>query len=101
MNDRKQWIQAILCHNDCIEDELGLLRQLVMQLAENNDEMDQDLILVDAELAIHEAVAQPAPVVPEPRDQDQLQGHQPMRHEIHQDSSQVESAELGNLRAAS
>jgi hypothetical protein len=68
MDGRNQQIQAILHHIECIEGELGLLRQLVMQLAENNNaEMDQDLIIVDAELVVHKAVIQPAPVVPEPR----------------------------------
>jgi hypothetical protein len=67
MDGRNQQIQAILHHIECIEGELGLLRQLVMQLAENNAETDQDLIIVDAELVVHKAVVQPAPAVPEPR----------------------------------
>ena len=59
MVERAQQIRQILDHINRIETELTLLRQLVGQLANNNEEGDQDLILVDAELVIpQETVAQ-------------------------------------------
>ena len=59
MVERAQQIRQILDHINWIETELTLLRQLVGQLANNNEERDQDLILVDAELVIpQETVAQ-------------------------------------------
>jgi hypothetical protein len=84
MDDKNQQIQAILHHIKRIEGELGLLRQLITQLAENNDETDQDLIIVDTELVIHKAVVQPAPVVPKPRPRPTPRP--PTRREIHQDA---------------
>ena len=59
MVERAQQIRLILDHINRIETELTLLRQLVGQLANNNEEGDQDLILVDAELVVpQETVAQ-------------------------------------------
>ena len=59
MVERAQQIRQILDHISRIETELTLLRQLVDQLANSNEERDQDLILVDAELVVpQETVAQ-------------------------------------------
>ena len=40
MDDRNQQIQVILHHIEQIESELGAVRQLVTQLAENSTEID-------------------------------------------------------------
>jgi hypothetical protein len=68
IDNRNQQIQLILHHISRIETELAILRQLIGHLASNNEEGDQDLILVDAELVIPEETVAPSEQVPqEPR----------------------------------
>jgi hypothetical protein len=52
MDNRNQQVREILLHIDRIETELALLRQAVTRLAGEYEDIDQDLILVDAELVI-------------------------------------------------
>ena len=59
MDNRNQQIQQIIQHIDRIETELALLRQLVNNLISDNDEVDQDLILIDAELVVPEIAVVP------------------------------------------
>jgi DNA-binding transcriptional LysR family regulator len=58
MEDRNQQVQRILQHIERIESELQALRQLVTNLADE----DQDLIIVAAEPVVHTHVSPPAPV---------------------------------------
>jgi hypothetical protein len=65
MDDRNHQIQVILHHIEQIESKLGAVRQLVMQLTENNAEIHRDLVMVDAELVVHATTIQPGSVIPE------------------------------------
>ena len=62
MDNRNQLIQQILHHIDNIETELTLVRTLIAHLVRNNDGLDQDLILVDAELIVPEEAMAPPPL---------------------------------------
>jgi hypothetical protein len=68
MSDRNQQLQAILHHISHIETELRLLRQVVRDLISDDEEGDQGLILVDAELVVPEEAFDPSQQAPpEPR----------------------------------
>ena len=62
MDNRNQLIQQILHHIDNIETELTLVRTLIAHLVRHNDGLDQDLILVDAELVVPEEDVAPPPL---------------------------------------
>jgi hypothetical protein len=62
MDDRNQLIQPILHHIAHIKTELTLVRTLIAHLVRNNDGLDQDLILVDAELIVPEEAMAPLPL---------------------------------------
>ena len=59
MDDRNQQLQSIIHHIDRIETELRSLRQAIEVLIINHQEEDQDLILVDAELVVPDAIVDP------------------------------------------
>ena len=68
MNERDQQLQAILHHISRIKTELRPLRQVIRDLISDNEEGDQDLILVDAELIVPEEPVDPSRQTPqEPR----------------------------------
>ena len=68
MEDRNQQIQRILHRLKRIETNLEVIRgDLVLQLGENNNKVDQDLVIVDAEPVLHTTNVQPAAVGPAPR----------------------------------
>ena len=59
MSKRHQQLQAILHHISHIETELRLLRQVIRNLISDDDEGNQDLILVNAELIVLEETVDP------------------------------------------
>jgi hypothetical protein len=68
MSERNQQLQEILHHISRIETELRLLREVVRDLVSDEEEGDQSLILVDAELVIPEEALDPHRQAPqEPR----------------------------------
>ena len=87
MEERNQQIQHILRHLERIETDLEVVRDLVLQLGENNNETDQDLVIVDAEPVIHAANVQPAAIAPEPRPIQAPQvSRAPTRQELRQEA---------------
>jgi hypothetical protein len=91
MDDRNQLIQQILHHITHIETELTLVRTLLAHLVRNHDGLDQDLILVDAELIVPEEAVAPPPLELEQDPQDPRgivldEPRAPTRREILQDS---------------
>ena len=68
MSERNQQLQEILHHISRIETELRLLREVVRDLISDEEEHDQSLILVDAELVVPEETFDPHRQAPqEPR----------------------------------
>ena len=59
MTERNQQLQEILHHISRIETELRLLREVVRDLISDEEEDDQSLILVDAELVVPEETFDP------------------------------------------
>ena len=65
MDGREQQIRRILDHISRIETELTLLQELIGQFANNSEEEDQDLILVDTELVVPQNTVTPSTQVPQ------------------------------------